>query len=144
LIKKEDILNELNKALKASQFLVEIKLKMPDSFVIYIDDFDGLSISECKRINKAVCAAFDRDIDDFELEVSSPGLTKAFKVREQYEKCLNSEIEVVLFDGEKLIGILKAIDENGIILETIIKKNQKTEEVITFNNIKTAKSVIKF
>ncbi len=144
LITKEDILTELNKALESSQFLVEIKQKKPDSFVVYIDGFEGINISECRRINKSVCSAFDRDVYDFELEVSSPGLSKSFKVPQQYEKNIGKQVEVIMTDGEKLIGKLKHFDNKIIKLEIIEKKDNFREEVIELNSIKTCKSVIIF
>ena len=97
--------------------------------------------------------ALDREEEDFELQVSSPGLTESFKVKEQYIKNTGREIEVVTKSGEKLKGILKEAREEEIVLETSArekveghKKKQLIvkEHIISYDEIKTAKVVISF
>lgn len=142
MITKNDIVSECNKALKESQFFVDIKEKNSNSFIIYVDDFEGISIDECKRINKQICNELDKETEDFALEVSSPGLDKAFKVNKQYLKNIDKNIEVLLKDGIKYIGVLKTVSDDSIELN--IKENKKiTVEKVKFNDIKSAKSVIK-
>ena len=65
------------------------------------------------------------------LEVSSPGLTEGFKVRQQYIKYEGREIKVEKQDGEKLEGLLKISDEEGIILETSERK--KLDRITSYN-----------
>jgi len=118
---------------------------------VSIDDFNGLTILECKRISRFVESQLDREIEDFSLELGSPGLSKSFIVDEQYKKALNTEVEVVLIDGEKLCGILTNFMDGSIeITESkrvkIKNKKQDIEEkhIVLINNIKTTKSVITF
>ena len=96
----------------------------------------------------------DREEEDFELHVSSPGLTESFKVREQYLKYTNREIEVkTLLSEKKLEGLLLEVNEEGIILETSsrekVEGHKKKQLVIKKHNLKydeiaTAKPVISF
>ncbi len=145
MITKEDILKECEKALNDRQFMVDIKEKRSSAFVVYIDDMNGLSIEECQRINKHIYNALDDETQDFSLEVSSPGLTRPFKVIQQYKKNLNKQIEVLCFDGTKYRGELKNVESEEICLEVKEKHGKKTEvknEIISFILIKSAKAVI--
>jgi ribosome maturation factor RimP len=76
---------------------------------------------------------------DYSLEVSSPGLGANFKVRPQYEKHVDREIEVLFADGIKESGILVSVSDLGIVLR--VKSDEKK---IDFKEIKTAKATIAF
>jgi ribosome maturation factor RimP len=78
-------------------------------------------------------------VEDYSLEVSSPGLGGAFRVRQQYEKNLGRDIEVLYTDGLKVTGKLESVLDEGIILSV---KGEKEE--IGFNEIKKAKAIILF
>ena len=148
---KDKILNLCMEALSASQFVVDVKINNANDIFVYIDDFEGLTIEECRRINHYIESGLNREEEDFSLEVSSPGLSNPFKVKEQYTKNLNKKIEIITTDGEKIEGFLIEISENFIVIEnSVIKKiNNKKQEVkeqhkLEFVNIKTAKNIISF
>jgi ribosome maturation factor RimP len=81
----------------------------------------------------------DRDVEDFSLEVSSPGLGTPFKVKQQYEMNTGRYIDVLLSDGSRVTGKLKSVQENGIVLQ--VKGNDKE---IEFLEIKASKAIITF
>ncbi len=146
MITKKDILEECEKVLKDSQFLVDITEKNNNNFTVYVDDYNGLSIGECQRINKQISLAFNKDIEDYSLEVSSPGLDKPFKVREQYIKNIKKQVEVLFKNGEKITGILEEVNNESIKLEVKTKhgnKNVRNEQEIEFKNIKSVKIIVK-
>jgi ribosome maturation factor RimP len=98
-------------------------------------------------------SAFDREEEDYDLEVSSPGLDMPLKVKEQYQKNLNKEISIVLVDGKKHKGVLTAFDDDGIEAEVKVKvkaDNQKKKkeiiekQIFKFNDIKAVKPVVSF
>jgi len=151
MIKTEKISEICKTALTESQFIVDIKINNANDVFVSIDDYNGLTIEECKRISRFIESQFDREIEDFSLEVGSPGLSKPFKVDEQYKKALNTEVDVVLTDGEKINGILTKFDSDHIeVTESkkvkINNKKQIVEEkhVVSMNDIKTTKSVVTF
>jgi len=134
-------------------FIVEISVSKSNVIHVFVDGFDGITIDQCIAISRNVEHNLDREEEDFELEVSSPGLTEGFKVRQQYIKYEGREIKVEKLDGEKLEGLLKVSDEEGIVLETSerkklegqIKKQTVIEEHnIKYEDIKSAKAVISF
>ena len=53
---------------------------------IYIDAPNHILIVDCVELSRYVEGCLDREKDDFELQVSSPGATEAFKVVPQYKK----------------------------------------------------------
>jgi ribosome maturation factor RimP len=94
---------------------------------------------------------FDREVEDFSLEVSSPGLTQPFKVLRQYQKNLGKVVEIVTTKGDKVVGILISADEKSFVVETtdnIKVDGKKTVETKRFEfflvDIKTVKPVITF
>ena len=95
----------------------------------------------------------DRDVEDFELEVGSAGITSPFKVLRQYVKNMGNEVEMLLKSGTKLTGVLKSADENGVVVT--VEKQVKPEgakrkvtvredQSYTFDEIKYTKYLIRF
>ncbi len=120
-------------------FLVEVVVKSANVITVHVDRPEGISINECVKISRLLNESLDRDVEDYSLEVSSPGLGGAFRVKQQYEKNLGRDIEVLYTDGMKVKGKLETVSDNGIIL----KVNGDNEE-IGFEEIKTAKAIISF
>ncbi|MDF1575809.1 MAG: ribosome assembly cofactor RimP [Bacteroidales bacterium] len=120
-------------------FLVEIVVKPGNLITVQLDRPEGISIDECVSISRFLNESLDREVEDYSLEVSSPGLGGAFRVRQQYEKNLGRDIEVLYTDGIKVTGKLEKVGDKGIILNI----NGENEE-IGFEEIKTAKAIISF
>jgi len=139
-------------------FLVEIRIKPTNNVKVFIDGDQGITIERCVAINRALYKQLETSAlfpdGDFSLEVSSPGLDEPLKSYRQYIKNTGRPVEVLLKDGTKKEGILKAVDPNSInIEETIGKKAHgrlpgKTVDVVmhnfSFDNIKSTKVQIKF
>lgn len=151
MMKAEKILEICKTCLIESEFIVDIKINNANDIFLYVDDFNGITIEACKRISRYIESQFDRDIEDFSLEVGSPGLSKPFRVDQQYLKALNTNVEVVTLDGEKICGKLSAFNENAIVITKTLKKKidnkkQEIQEEYTIDkiNIKSTKSEISF
>ena len=120
-------------------FLVDVTVKPGNAIRVHLDTPEGISIEECAKISRFLNESLDRDVEDYSLEVSSPGLGGAFRVKQQYEKNVGGKIEVVLTDGMKVKGILKSLSDSGIVLTV-----SGQEKEIGFKEIKTAKTIIEF
>ena len=120
-------------------FLVEVTVKPGNTIRVHVDRPEGIPIDQCVKISRYLNDKLDRDEEDFSLEISSPGLGAAFKVKQQYDKNTGREIEVLLQDGVKIIGKLLSVTEKGIVLK--VKENNKE---FTFKQIKTSKAIISF
>lgn len=111
MIDKEKLKATVEDAIKGSGvFLVDIQIKPDNEIVVEVDSQDGVDLDMCADITRHIEAEFDRDKEDYSLEVGSAGLTAPFKVVEQYTKNLGKEIEVLTKDGRKLTGVLTAVD----------------------------------
>ncbi len=105
----------------SDDYLVDVMVKAGNRIVVEIDNDEGVCIDDCVELSRYVEEHLDRDVEDYELEVGSAGITAPFKVLRQYVKNIGNEVEVLLNDGVKLTGILKSADESGIVL-TVEKK----------------------
>jgi len=80
-----------------------------------IDGDQGVSLSECIRINRSIEGNLDREVDDFALEVTSPDIAEPSKVKRQYIKNLNRIITVKMID-KKVEGTLTEVNKDNIII----------------------------
>ena len=120
---------------------------------VELDSHNGLDIDTCARVTRAIENAVDREIEDYELEVGSAGLTAPFKVPGQYIKNIGNDIEVLTRDGKKLTGKLTAVDGRDFTIEVSRKVKEPgakrpvmvTEPVtLSMDNVKKACYLIDF
>ncbi|MCP4314256.1 MAG: ribosome assembly cofactor RimP [Bacteroidetes bacterium] len=120
-------------------FLVEAVVKAGNMIRVHVDRPEGISIDECVKISRYLNEQLDRDVEDYSLEVSSPGVSAPYKVKQQYEKNVGRTIEVRLEDGDRLEGKLESVAEEAIILRVKGK-----EQEVLFREIVKAKTIISF
>jgi ribosome maturation factor RimP len=127
-------------------FLVSVKVSSGNRIIVLADKNEGITIDECATMHRHIENELDRDTEDFELQVSSPGLDLPFCVIEQYRKNEGKKVEVVDNDGSKYIGKLKNITVGGFELETEIKIKGKTPELkdmsFNFDQIKSTRVIL--
>lgn len=154
MIIKETI-NKLieQKLAEGDYFVVAMDILAGNKIKLIIDSPMGITIDECVAFSRAIEHNLDREVEDFELEVSSPGLDMPLRVKQQYIKNIGREIDVHTIDGKNLKGELKEVNDNDLLLfeEKKVrveghKKKQlvKTEHRILFEEIKNTFVVIKF
>ncbi|MBP7152686.1 MAG: ribosome assembly cofactor RimP [Paludibacteraceae bacterium] len=134
-------------------YIVEVKVSPENQILVVFDSFQGVSIDDCESLNNFIESKLDREQEDYELEVSSPGLTEPFKVLKQYEKNIGNEVEIVTKKGEKFSGILTEVNFDNCTLQTekLIKpegakrKIKVTEKIpFRYEDIKTTKYILRF
>lgn len=134
-------------------FVVEIKTSTDNKIFVYVDHPEGVSIDECARISRYIESKFDREQEDFELQVSSPGIDKPFKVIDQYKKNIGQEVRVTQKNGTTFEGKITKVDQKKIILEwteTYKKPGEKKKqtsiikEEINIDAIASAKRIVSF
>ena len=134
-------------------FIVELAVKPGNQIVLSLDKMTGISIDYCVKISKLIESHFDREIEDFELEVSSAGIGQPFKVYNQYLKNLNNNVELLLRDGKKLKGLLINVIPEGfsVRVENMVKpegKKRKELQVVDhsfkFEDVKSVKDIVVF
>jgi ribosome maturation factor RimP len=142
-----EIENIVNAYLEGQEcFLVEVQVKKGNVINIFVDGDKGVNIAECVKISRFIESKLDRDKEDYELKVSSPGIDKPFKMKRQYKRYLGREIEVLTTDDKKWEGSLISVSEEEINLQ--IKQGKKGKEVldkrILFSEIAETRPVISF
>ncbi len=104
---------------------VEFKNGSSPALTFIIDTEDGVDLDTCEKFHRAIDSALD-ELDPtfgqpYTLNVSSPGLDRAFTKPRDFERALGQEVEVKLYapmKGKKLLeGVLTAYDGNTVTLE---------------------------
>jgi ribosome maturation factor RimP len=146
----QERIDELNNG----TFLVDVTVSPGNKISVEIDNIStGVAINDCVSVSRNIEHNLDRETEDFELEVSSPGLSKPFKVIQQYHKNIGREVKIVLTPIGSKEGILKTVTEDGVEVETSEKvkvEGKKKKELVVktehipFNQIKETKVIISF
>jgi ribosome maturation factor RimP len=126
-------------------FLVDVEINPNNVIVVYVDSDTGLSIDQIKMINRKIEAELDRDVEDFNLTVSSPDLNKPLKMWRQFQKNVGRSLKVK-FQDRQAEGDLIEVAEEYIVLSVPGKKKKDPAETlkIDFVHLSEAKVVIKF
>lgn len=128
-------------------FLVAVKVSRDNKITVSIDTETGVTLEQCVELNRFIEQNLDREEEDYELEVSSPGIGYPFVVKEQYLKNKGKLIEVLSKTGEKFRGVLKNVTDTGFEIECSSKKKSKSgvnNICFNFDGIKSAKEVLIF
>ncbi len=154
MIDKNQIAEIVEKEIAGTDiFLVDVSVTKDNVVTVELDSRSGLDIDTCARITRSIESQVDREIEDYELEVGSAGLTAPFKVVAQYEKNIGNDIEVLTRDGRKLTGRLAAVNAPSFTLEVTRKVKEPgakrptlvTEPVeLSMDNVKKACCLIDF
>lgn len=154
MIDKKELQAFVEKQLEGSgYFLTDLKVTPANEITVEIDSMVPGDLEECIKLTHAIEGAFDRDVEDYDLEVGTAGLTSPLKVKRQYEKYVGQDLEVLTNDGKKLHGLLRSVSHEGIVLniEQKVKKEgvkkpvvESTPLDIPFSNIKKAVYDLKF
>jgi ribosome maturation factor RimP len=133
-------------------FLVELSFLPNNKILVEVDGDTGVSLKEIMRISRSVNDNFDREVEDFSLEVTSPDISEALRVKRQYIKNINRILKVRT-DEEKFEGTLTEANQDVIVLHwkarepKPIGKGKVTVEktaTIAYKDIKQAKVKIVF
>ena len=102
-------------ALNESLYLIELSISTNNKIQVTVDGDNGVPLSECIRISRNVNDKFDREIEDFSLEVATPDIAHPIKVKSQYLKNINRILKVKTSE-EEFEGTLVEADDDKIVL----------------------------
>jgi ribosome maturation factor RimP len=127
-------------------FLVSVKVLPSNRIKVFVDAVAGLDVNDCVTVSRHVEGSLDRDKEDFELEVSSPGLTEPYQHPLQYKKNVGRQVKVTTNEGVSVKGELMEFEGDSITVQPEKKKKQEQAEPvkILLSDIKEAKTVISF
>jgi ribosome maturation factor RimP len=133
-------------------FLVHAEVRPSGKAIVEVDNDKAITLNDLTAINKGLRDAFGEALDDLELEVSSPGMGRPFRVKRQFQKHTGRLVEVLKKDGQLLRAQLVAFDDEGITVKihglgkagAILSKLDKDTTAIPFADIKSTQASINF
>lgn len=134
-------------------FVVDVTVSPANEIVVELDSPESMDVDTCAEVARYVESKLDRDVEDYELEVGSAGLTSPFKVKGQYLKNIGNEVEVLTRSGKKFTGVLTAVGDDDFTVE--VSRKVKSEgakrpvtvqepETVSYADAKQVKYVINF
>ncbi|MGK0308787.1 MAG: ribosome maturation factor RimP [Urechidicola sp.] len=108
-------------ALNESLYLIELSISVNNKIQVVVDGDNGVSLSETMRISRVINDNFDREVEDFSLEVTTPDIAHPLKVKRQYIKNLNRILKVKT-EEEEFEGTLVTADEDKIVLQWKVRE----------------------
>jgi ribosome maturation factor RimP len=122
----QELVEEIIKSTKIELVDIEYVKEGPFKYLrVYIDKPEGITVDDCADVSRVLSKKLD-ETDPIEeqyfLEVSSPGLERAFKTETDYRKNIGNMVEAKLYkpmDGKKVIkGMLRDKGENFVVIES--------------------------
>jgi ribosome maturation factor RimP len=154
MIDKQTVLSAVASAIEGTNlFIVDVNVSADKSVVVEIDSPENLDIETCTNLTRKIEELLPAELEDYDLEVGSAGLTAPFKVRGQWEKNVGNEIELLTNDGRKLSATLVSLADDDFTIEYQVKEKvegKKRPELVTksetipFANVKKANYLLNF
>jgi ribosome maturation factor rimP len=129
-------------------FLVSLSISGDNQIMVEIDSETSVDLDFCVELTRYIEQHFDRDVEDYSLEIGSYSITKPFVDRRQYRKNIGRKVEVLTEESRKIRGTLVAVDNDDFTLEIEEKelvegqkrkKLVKKEITLLYNSVKQTK-----
>lgn len=146
MIDKIKVLEIIQDALNGTdKFLVNLKITNDNRIFVDIDGDEGILIDDCIELSRTIENSLDRDVEDFELNVSSAGADSPLKLPRQYRRNIGRQLQVETLDGEKVTGRLEEADDTQCSVKVRGTKNTNGETfTFKYADIKVARVLIEF
>ncbi len=103
-------------------FLVDCRISADNVISVEFESQKAsVTIDDCTALSAFIESNFDREEEDYSLEVSSAGIGQPFKVKGQYLKQIGKAVEVRLKDGRKFVGVLQTVGETDFCVNVMRK-----------------------
>ena len=118
MIDSEKVRTLLEAALQEQgAFLVDFEIAAGNVIQVTADTLEGINLEGITAISRGIEHNLDREEEDFELQVSSPGVGSPLQVKEQYTQNIGRDLKVKCQDGTKYQGELIAFDGTELQLQ---------------------------
>ena len=154
MISKELIEQLVNEKLQGSaMFLVSVTVSASNMIVVEVDSDNYVDINACAELSKYIESKVDREVEDYELEVGSAGLTSPLRVKRQYLKYVDKDVEVLAADGKKFVGVLAEVGDEDFTIEVSSMQRKEGDKrkrlyvdplTFKYDEIKYCKYIIHF
>jgi len=107
-------------------------------FRVLITKVGGVSLDLCATISHELSPFLDVHppmSERYRLEISSPGIERKLTKPVHFKNAIGEKVKLKITGGDKLKGILKSADNDGIVVET-----KQGEENFEYSALGTAKT----
>ncbi len=153
MITKEQIIELTDEALKETdRFVVDLTVSKSNVINIYIDADSSVTIDHCVELSRFIEGSLDREVEDYELSVSSAGIDYPLLKHRQLNKHIEKNLEITNNEGIKKTYKLLSFNEEQIkVQEATVKTLGKLKKIVYsdctelfFKDIKEIKPYINF
>ena len=93
MITKDQVTQLANEALEnTDRFVVDITVSKSNVIFVYIDADTSVTIDHCVELSRFIEGRLDREVEDYELSVSSAGIDYPLLNNRQFKKYIEKEI----------------------------------------------------
>ena len=142
-----DLITQIaNSHLKDSDlFLTSVIVGPENAIKVTIDGDNGVDIAHCVGLSRQIEQSFDREKEDFSIEVSSHGAEAPLIFPRQFIRHIGKSLQVKGFDASVTKGTLLSADQHGFRIEIPAKKKADTETIdFLYADVKEAKIILSF
>ena len=119
----------INKELENSNlYLLNLRVSHKNDIVALIDGYSPVSIKDCVSLSRKIEGQLDRDVEDFSLQVSSPGITEPLHDWRQFKKNVGRQVEIKLPENKTISGTLVDATPEKFELKPLAKGKKKKSE----------------
>ena len=107
-------------------------------FRVLVTKVGGVSLDLCATISHELSPFLDVHppmSEGYRLEISSPGIERKLTKPVHFKNAIGEKVKLKITGGDKLKGILKSADNNGIVVET--KQGDESFEYAVLGTAKT-------
>lgn len=151
---EQEVMTVLERELASTgTFVLSLEIKPGNDIRITVDGEEKLSVMDCVKVNRIIEAHFDRDVEDYKLQVTSPGADQPLTDQRQFKKNTGRNLSIQMADGTAKEGkLLNCLSDRIELMEKkkVIPEGKKTARVVEepaevfFTDIKEAKVIISF
>lgn len=114
-------------------YLVDIQISVSFKIEVFVDALTFVNIAQCASISRFLEKLLDEDNEvpeNYNLEVSSPGMSNPLKVPQQFKKRIGSILKLQLNNGEELIIKVADADEEKVVgFKALIPEKSKNKSL---------------
>lgn len=120
---------------EGSHFVLDVKVHSriaPPKITVVVDGDNGISIDDCAALSQAISDSIHESnlLEDYNLEVTTPGVDQPLKLMRQYQKHIGRNLKVEMKEKEIIRGKLLLLEGGEITLEEEGKQKGKAEKKI--------------
>ena len=123
----------------AALYYTEVVTEFDETiFRVLVTKVGGVSLDLCATISHELSPFLDVHppmSERYRLEISSPGIERKLTKPIHFKNAIGEKVKLKITGGDKLKGILKSADNDGIIVET-----KQGEESFSYGQLGTAKT----